>query len=182
MTFKNEKFTDVGLQGMGSLQYTMYASIAREHYVSARLAIVSSRFYSAGLLMEQSIELHIKALIFLHHGQATWKNRNGHQLRNLLTTETGIPLFQEILGNADYMDLIDNLEKGYNDVRFGEAWISIVEDKLLEDYDRLMLEFISAFHQATGIRGTDTIRVGRLCLDKFKHNLKTNIKVEVFPK
>ncbi len=182
MTFKNEKFTDVGLQGMGSLQHTMYASIAREHYVSARLAIVSNRFYSAGLLMEQSIELCIKAFIFLHHGQTTWRNRNGHQLRNLLTTETSIPLFQDILGNTDYMDLIDNFEKGYNDVRFGEAWISIVEDKLLEVYDNLMFEFISTFNQRTGIRGTDTVRVGKLCLAEFKHNLKTNIKFEVFPR
>lgn len=180
MTLKNEKFTKVGLGNVKNVQYALYASIAREHYVTARISIISQRWYSAALLMEQSIELYIKAFLFYQSKKQTWNNRNGHQLRNLLeSAKNDIGIFKNILSNAAYMELIDDLEKGYNDIRFGEAWISVERKKLLNTYDSLMYDFILELFKITNIPNIDTVIVHEQCLEQFLQDLYTNQKYNI---
>ena len=182
MTIENEKFTKKGLGEIKSVQFSIFANIAREHYVTARISIISHRWYSTALLMEQSIELYIKALLIHKYKKQTWSNKDGHKLRELMeAAQEDIPIFKKILSDAAYMKLIDDLQKGYNDIRFGEAVISVKKHQLLEVYDNLMYDFISELFAITKIPGIDTIIVHEQCREQFLKNIKTKIKYEIFP-
>lgn len=182
MSIKSEKFVKIGLGAVKNAQYSIYAYIAREYYVTARISIISQRYYSAALLMEQSIELYIKAFLFYQYRKQTWNNKNGHKLRELLEgAQNDIPLFKSVLSNATYMELVDDLQKGYNDIRFGESQISVKRHQLLNIYDKLMYDFISEFFAITKIPGIDTVIVHKQCQEQFLQNLNTKIKYEIFP-
>lgn len=182
MLLKNERFDKIGLGNIKEAQHSLYAMIAREHYVTARVSLGGFRWYSSSLLMEQSIELYVKAFLFYQYKKQTWgKGVAGHKIKNLLISAMGdIAIFKNILENSDYMDLIDDLENGYNDIRFGESQIRIHKN-LLDTYDRLMYDFISEFFKITQIPCIDTVIVDEKSREQFMKNLHTPIKCEFVP-
>ncbi len=176
MLFDSNKFSDENWD-VSHIQHAMYAGIAREYYVSARLALIGLRLHSAALLMEQSIELYIKA--FMKLNERTWSNgAEGHNLTTLLNNNReAIDLFKIISADADYMDLIKDLQDGYNNIRYGESWIG-VNSKTLQVYDQLMFMFINQFHSLTNIRGADYVDVNPSSMSDFSYNLKTSVKIQ----
>lgn len=179
MSIKHTKFDQKQWSPIATA--AIYASIAREHYVTARVSMISQRWYSAALLMEQSIELYIKAFLFLQYKKRTWKNGSaGHALKDLLKSgEKDIPLFKSILSNAAYADLINDLETGYNDIRFGESSINVSRHKALKIYDVIMYSFITEFAKEAKIKTADQLIVHEQCVKQFTEKLKTSVKFAI---
>lgn len=87
-----------------------------------------------------------------------------------------IPLFKNILSNAAYIDLINDLETGYNNIRFGESSINVSRHNALKVYDAIMYDFITEFSREAKIKTADRVTVHEQCEKQFREKLETSVK------
>lgn len=158
MSFEHKKIEDVHPGGVGP-RHALLANFARGHYQASLVlaeAYASSEavwvFPSALLLMEQTIELLLKALLTLHDPTLDPKTYR-HFLRRMVTD--GAAYYDEIKtlqADADAFTLLERIETAYNTVRYGEAWTSIKLSAMMGTYTRLVTLLTDAYVARTGIR------------------------------
>ncbi|MGI0068830.1 MAG: hypothetical protein ACREAN_01085 [Nitrosopumilaceae archaeon] len=92
--------------------------VAREHYVVSRVSFLSGYSVSAYLLLQQSFEMYIRAILKAN-GHNT-KAYTQHDLVQLLSKGRDIPEFVDIAKKKSYKDIFDQLYLAYDILRFGE--------------------------------------------------------------
>lgn len=116
-----------------ALRFQMLRSVARQNYVTARVAFTQLLAAPACILAQQSIEMILKAIISLNY-QEKW----GHNLKAIVESHAQyISRAKQILDNAKMVYFIENLVKAYELVRYGEAKYRIDADQATEALDEL---------------------------------------------
>jgi len=106
------KFLDVQL-GEKPLRFQMLRSVARQNYVSARVAFMELLVEPACLLAHQSIEMILKAIIALNY-QEKW----GRDLVAIVqSNKTHVACANQILNNSKMSYFMENLVNAYGLMR-----------------------------------------------------------------
>jgi HEPN domain-containing protein len=120
-------------QGEKKLRFQMLRSVARQNYVTARIAFVQFLTEPACLLAQQSIEMILKAIIALNY-QEKW----GHNLKAIVESHAQyISCAKQILENPKMIYFIENLVKAYELARYGEAKYNIETGEAAGTLDEL---------------------------------------------
>jgi len=100
--------------------------IAREHYVGARLSFVGGAASPSQLAMHQCIETAAKASLKATAPGRQFGGPDGHKIRTLLT-EVALtrPRVKALLDAPDTSRVVDVLEGGYNQIRYGKGVLGI---------------------------------------------------------
>jgi HEPN domain-containing protein len=134
--------------GEGMEAFLLFDS-AKSCYVMARfcLEVSFSDFYVPGfLLMQQSLENFIKA--FLKKSNIAWEiGSSGHKFKRLIELGKDINFFKlKILSREDFINLLKELEEGYNSQRYGESGHFIKNhEKMMDLFDELVYLFVAEF-------------------------------------
>jgi HEPN domain-containing protein len=120
-------------QGVKALRFQMLRSVARQNYVTARVAFMQLLTEPACLLAQQGIEMILKAIIALNY-QEKW----GHKLKAIVESHAQyISCAKQILDNPKMVYFIENLVKAYELLRYGEAKCKIDASQAAETLDEL---------------------------------------------
>lgn len=99
-------------------------------------------------LMAQCIELFVKA--FIRYVDLN-PNPRGHRILRLMSNyQAQIPVFARILADAEKVDLIEQLERAYLELRYAEVAISY-ETSDMDLFNSIADELIDEFRSLSGL-------------------------------
>lgn len=137
---KSDKMITLNRRTDGNVEYHLLP-VACSDYVAARFAIQSWLYTSAHQLVSQCVEKFIKQILQVNKGGYPKK----HQHIELLEENRDIPLFDEILRNENYMELIGVLcHEDFIATRYGENYLSFQFPQVIETLDSLVYDFLCA--------------------------------------
>ena len=166
------------------LESHMLFNSGKSCYVIARfsLEVTFWEFYVPGfLLMNQCLENLIKS--FLKQKNISWKNKKGtygnkgHQFKRLLELGKSIDFFQnKILKRQDFLNLLKELEEGYNLQRYGQSGHFIKDNEAMMDlFDEIVYMFVAEYPGLIGQKDNEKLMAIPMpvCIEKtFKRKLK----------
>lgn len=147
----------------GNKKYNLLR-VAISDYVVARFALSDWNFATAHQLISQSIEKFIKLILTINDRGPKKPSRNllirifncifniprstntwGHNHKKLLRQNRDIELFERILNDPNYMELINELgHKKFIATRYGEYYLKAEYPILLDTLDGLVKDFLYA--------------------------------------
>jgi hypothetical protein len=147
--------------------------IAQDHYVGARLCLVGGAAFPAQLAMQQCIETGAKALIMSATPARRFRGQAGHRLRELLgEASTTNPRLATLLTNRDVGAVLSVLEKGYNEIRYGEGVLGMDLGGTLNAFDTIAWRLLSEVGVTLKYERPLALRVAECVLPVFLWRLK----------
>jgi hypothetical protein len=140
------------------LSWSTLIHMANQHYVMGRIAVMHLSLGSAHLLMQQTLELGLKAFVKRKAPETNTKVYS-HRLTNIFSdVYSDHDLLSALASDPEAMAFMEMLEKGYNVVRYAEASYSFGSDpfgvetrKLLGTFDRVACSMLRAMHGLTKV-------------------------------
>lgn len=116
--------------------FVLMYGIALQHYVAARVSLMTGLVEPGCLLAHQCVEVFIKAITRLEpQADQPW----GHDLNSLLKEANIIvPKFSELIANEGLRIFLDNLDNVYKWKRYGEAKSTMNSSEVVKILDELV--------------------------------------------
>jgi HEPN domain-containing protein len=172
----------------GDLSWSALIRMANQHYVMGRVALMQNSLGSAHLLMEQTVELALKAFVKRSDPNKDTK-AYGHRLTKVLAeVSSDHQLLTNLTQDKEAVALIQMLQDGYNQVRYAEASFSFGSEpfgvelhRILGAFDRVACSMLRAMHALTDVYTCTILHVVPPLFTLFMHEFHEKVHLVLLP-
>lgn len=151
--------------------------IAREHYVGARVSFVAGAVFTAQLAMQQCIETAAKAILKSTTPGRKFGGASGHKIRDLLVElAPASKAVAALLSDSDTSRVIEVLERGYNQIRYGEGVLGTDLGGALRAFDTIAGSLLIEAGRVLGYQPGLRLHVGKQTLPAFLWRLALPVR------